>query len=86
MVKWISGERLGLQTHLAQNVDEQKFVNSLAVYSSNWIRIEFDDNELYTDDKFQGNIVAVTIWKLTLRQKTYELRSGCFWTLEWKVF
>ena len=64
MVKWIAGLRLGLQTHLAQNVDEQKFVNSLAVYSSNWIRIEFDDKELYTDDKFRGNIVTVTIWKL----------------------
>ena len=54
MIEWILRKRLGLQTHLAQNAEEQKFVNSFAVYSSNWIRIEFDGKALYTDDKFRG--------------------------------
>ena len=54
VLKWIPGKRLGLQTHLAQDAEEQKFVNSLAVYSSNWIRIEFEGKTLYTDDKFRG--------------------------------
>ena len=57
--------------HLAQNVDEQKFVNSLAVYSSNWIRIEFEDNAFYTDDKFRGNIETVTKWKLKTKKNIW---------------
>ena len=47
-------KRLGLQIHLAQDKYEQKFVNSLATYSSSWLRIKFDNNEVKTDDQFQG--------------------------------
>ena len=47
-------KRLGLQIHLAQDENEQKFVNTLATYTSNWLRIKFDNNEVYTDDQFQG--------------------------------
>ena len=35
---------------------EQKFVNSLVGFSSNWIRIIFDNNEAYTNDEFRGTI------------------------------
>ena len=47
-------KRLGLQIHLSQDENEQKFVNSLASYSSSWLRIKFYNNEVYTDDKYQG--------------------------------
>ena len=47
-------ERLGLQIHLAQDENEQKFVNSLATYTSSWLRIKFDNDEVKTDDQFQG--------------------------------
>ena len=47
-------KRLGLQIHLAQDENEQKFVNSLATYSSSWLRIKFDNDEVKTDDQFQG--------------------------------
>ena len=40
--------------HLAQDENEQKFVNSLATYSSSWLRIKFDNNQVKTDDQFQG--------------------------------
>ena len=49
-----SSKRLGLQIHLSQDENEQKFVNSLATYSSSWLRIKFYNNEVYTDDKYQG--------------------------------
>ena len=47
-------ERLGLQIHLAQDENEQKFVNSLATYTSSWLRIKFENDEVKTDDQFQG--------------------------------
>ena len=47
-------KRLGLQIHLAQDENEQKFVNTLATYSSSWLRIKFDNDEVKTDDQFQG--------------------------------
>ena len=47
-------KRLGLQIHLAQDENEQKFVNTLATYSSSWLRIKFDNDEAKTDDQFQG--------------------------------
>ena len=47
-------KRLGLQIHLAQNKNEQKFVNTLATYSSSWLRIKFDNDEAKTDDKYNG--------------------------------
>ena len=47
-------KRLGLQIHLSQDQNEQKFVNSLASYSANWLRIKRYNNEVYTDDKYQG--------------------------------
>ena len=47
-------KRLGLQIHLAQDENEQKFVNSLAIYSSSWLRIKLDNNKVCTDDQFQG--------------------------------
>ena len=49
-----STKKRGLQLHLSQDNNEQKFVNSLAIYSSSWLRIKFDNNEVYTDDQFQG--------------------------------
>ena len=48
-------KRLGLQIHLAQDENEQKFVNTLATYSSSWLRIKFDNDEVKTDDQYQGN-------------------------------
>ena len=45
---------LGLQIQLAQDANEQKFVNSLATYSSSWLRIRFEDKEVYTNDQFGG--------------------------------
>ena len=47
-------KRLGLQINLAQDENEQKFVNSLATYSSNWLRVKFVNDEVYKDDPFQG--------------------------------
>ena len=34
-------------------------MNSLSVYTSNWIRIEFYSNQVYTDDNFRGTSLAV---------------------------
>ena len=48
-------KRLGLQIHLAEDEHEQQFVNSLATYTSSWLRIKFDNDEVKTDDQFQGN-------------------------------
>ena len=45
---------LGLQIHLAEDANEQKFVNSLASYSSIWLRIQFGNNQIFTDDGFRG--------------------------------
>ena len=47
-------KRLGLQIHLARDEDEQQFVNSLATYTSSWFRIKFVNDEVKTDDQFQG--------------------------------
>ena len=47
-------KRLGLQIYLPQDKNEQKIVNSLATYSSNWLRVKFDNDEVYKDDPFQG--------------------------------
>ena len=46
--------RLGLQIHLPQNDNEQKFVNSLTPYNSNWLRIQFQNHEIHSDDEFRG--------------------------------
>ena len=54
-------KRLGLQIHLAQNENEQKFVNTLATYSSSWLRIKFDNDEVKTDDQFQGKTECLFI-------------------------
>ena len=61
--------RLGLQIHLAQDQKEQNFVNSLATYSSSWLRIKFDNNEIKTDDQFQGNTVLFN-WPLKYYKET----------------
>ena len=49
-----SWKSLGLQIYLAQDANEQKFVNSLATYSSSWLRIRFDNDKVYTNDPFEG--------------------------------
>ena len=72
-------KRLGLQIHLAEDKYEQKFVNLLATYSSSWLRIKFDNNEVKTDDQFQGNI-----WCLLLKTEIL-LRNDCFWRLDWRT-
>ena len=56
-----SCERLGLQVHLPQTKTEQAFVNSLTQFSSNWLRIMFDKNEVFTNDKFK-EIVPIELW------------------------
>ena len=57
-------KRLGLQIHLAQNENEQKFVNTLATYSSSWLRIKFDNDEAKTDDKYNGKTGCYIYWRL----------------------
>ena len=52
---------LGLQIHLPQTQTEQVFVNSLTTFSSNWLRILFDENEIFTNDKFK-EIVPIELW------------------------
>ena len=52
---------LGLQIHLPQTKTEQAFVNSLTQFSSNWLRIMFDKNEVFTNDKFK-EIVPIELW------------------------
>ena len=58
--------------HLAQDENEQKFVNSLATYSSSWLRIKFDNNEVKTDDQFQGKTGCLLLTTEIL------LRNDCF--------
>ena len=71
---------LGLQIHLAQNENQQQFVNSIAPYTSNWLRINFQNNEIYSDDEFRGES-----WPLSqIYQKKNQFRSDHFWTLGWK--
>ena len=70
-------KRLGLQIHLAQDENEQKFVNSLATYSSSWLRIKFDNDEVKTDDQFQGNTGCFLLVTKIL------LRNYRFWRLDW---
>ena len=55
--------RLGLQIHLAQNENEQKFVNSLAPYNANWLRIQFQNQEIYSDDAYRGKFTILEILK-----------------------
>ena len=60
---------LGLQIHLTQDSNEQTMVNSLATYSSSWLRIKFDNNKVHTDDQFEGK-TGIRYWlvnKILLR-------------------
>ena len=61
-------KRLGLQIHLAQDENEQKFVNSLATYSSSWLRIKFENDKVKTDDQFQGMTKCFFLTTQTLRK------------------
>ena len=70
---------LGLQIHLAQDANEQKLVNSLATYSSSWLRIKFDHDEIKTDDLFQGNAECLI---LTTSSNNKLLRNDHFWRLD----
>ena len=70
VLKWIPGKRLGLQTHLALNANEQSFVDSVSVYTSNWIRIELNSNQVYTDDHFRGKTLTVMIVILYCQAET----------------
>ena len=47
-------ERLGLQIQLPKSLEEQIFIDSFASYSSNWLRIEFGNDQFSTDDEFRG--------------------------------
>ena len=49
-----SFSRLGLRIHLPENENEQKIVNSLTPYNSNWLRIRFQNHEIHSDDEFRG--------------------------------
>ena len=49
-------KRLGLQIQLPQTELEQNLLNSLSAYSSHWLRISFGNDNVYTNDKFQGEI------------------------------
>jgi len=67
---------LGLQIHLAQDENEQKFVNSLATYSSSWLRIKFDNDEVKTDDQFQGKTECLFIDDWNIIKKLSFLKTG----------
>ena len=69
-------KRLGLQIHLAQDEYEQKFVNSLATYSSSWLRIKFDNDEVETDDQFQGKTGCFFIDYWNIIKKISFLETG----------
>lgn len=47
-------ERLGLQIQLPKSLEEQIFIDSFASFSSNWLRIQFDNNQFSSDDEFRG--------------------------------
>ena len=51
--------RLGLQMNVPQNENEQSFVDLLNIFGFNWLRIKLDSNEIYTDDKFQGESLCM---------------------------
>ena len=36
-------------------------MNSLATYSSSWLKIKFDNNEIQTDDLYQGKCLAAKL-------------------------
>ena len=44
----------GLQINLGQSKQEQELINALSFYSSNWIRVKLVNNNLQTNDQFQG--------------------------------
>ena len=69
-------KRLGLQIHLAQDENEQKFVNSLATYTSSWLRIKFENNEVKTDDQFQGKTEFLFIDDWNIIKKLSFLKTG----------
>ena len=69
-------KRLGLQIHLAQDENEQKFVNSLATYTSSWLRIKFDNDEVKTDDQFQGKTGCFFIDYWNIIKKISFLKTG----------
>ena len=69
-------KRLGLQIHPAQDEYEQKFVNSLATYSSSWLRIKLDDDEVKTDDQFQGKTGCFLIDDWNIFKKLSFLKTG----------
>ena len=71
-------KRLGLQIHLAQGANEQKLVNSLATYSSSWLRIKFDQDEIKTDDPIQGKaecLISMTSSNQTIKKQSF-LKTG----------
>ena len=72
-------KRLGLQIHLARDENEQKFVNSLATHTSSWLRIKFDNDEVKTDDQFQGKNRSFLLTTEIL------LRNDRFWRLDWET-
>ena len=40
--------------YFPMNLNEQVFVDPLSIFGFNWLRIKIDNNQIYTDDKFQG--------------------------------
>ena len=51
-------ERLGLQVQLPKSHEEQIFIDTIPSYSSNWLRIQFDTNQIISDDEFRGEILT----------------------------
>ena len=54
-------ERLGLQVQLPKSHEEQIFIDTIPSYSSNWLRIQFDTNQIISDDEFRGEMLTVMV-------------------------
>ena len=68
-VNWLNlSKRLGLQINLAEDANEQQFVNSVATYSSSWLRMIN-----FTDDQFQGET-----WNVKARLSTDFIKIWSF--------
>ena len=93
-------KRLGLQIHLSQDTSEQKFVNSLATFSSSWLRIKFVNDEVYTNDPFQGKtgflfficLETSSLWRfrvieiITLRVQLLKIFKKCLTRNPFELF
>ena len=71
-------ERLGLQVQLPKSHEEQIFIDTIPSYSSNWLRIQFDTNQIISDDEFRGEILTSLPMASSRQSSLVTLKLKCW--------